>query len=238
MLMRLVVLLICCMLSIGCQTAAKRDRAEHSIDKLLFSSLITTPPADTSSNPTDEQAFNALLAKYNGETDIPKRTVLRNRLAYIVLAQINDYYDSNYDDLYENAAITETMVDFAVLGLGLGGAFASEASSQIMSAISGGLVGARAAAQKNFLNDANKFIVLTKMQTLRSTKRTEILRNLSMLSAEQYTLEMLGHDLLLLLNTGSIRDAVTKDAQEKLNDLADALDAENAALNTLNQQSR
>lgn len=218
-----IVLVLVFITAAGChQTAKHRNLVESEIDFILGTSL-AKKPIELSPK------FKSLVAKSEaGSGDLNAR----NDVILNMLAQIRKYHEANYDDLYQAAAGMETATDLAVLGLGAAGAFASEGTSQILSAISAGVVGARASAQLNFMNDMNKFVVMVRQEELRNTKRAEIITNMTK-PWSQYRLTAAAKDLQDLLEDGSIRQAVTNDASEAIKDLATALQRAEAAENAL-----
>jgi len=213
------ILLCSFLLLAGCHhTARHRNIVESNIDYILKTSLARKPV-----KPSTE--FKALVAKCNATNgDLNAR----NDIIFSMLAQIRKYHETNYNDLYMSVAGVETAADLTVLALGAAGAFASQGGSQLLSALSAVVVGARASAQLNYMNDMNKFVVMVRQEKLRHTKRAEIIENMTKPYA-QYRLTAAAKGLQALLEDGSIRQAVTNDASEAIKDLATALQRAEAA---------
>lgn len=209
----------------GCEmhreTRHWRQVVELELDRLLGTQLNLKGPRMSADHP-----FSVLVRKYNDTDDskCEEKQAKRNVVMFHVLAHIRKYQESNYDDLYEDVATVETLADFAILGLGGAGALAGKTTSQILSAISAGIVGARSSAQVNILNDMTKFVVIVRMQEIRATQLKNIYKKMKSQNCKDYPLESAAKDLQDLLEDGSIRQAVTNDAKTAVAELSNATD--------------
>ena len=209
----------------GCEsyreTRQWRQIVESEIDVLLGTQLNFKGPKIS-----DDNRIECLVDEYNDTDDskVEEKKAKRNVVMFHVLAHIRKYQESNYADLYTTVATVETLADFAVLGLGGAGALASEATSQIFSAMSAGIVGARTSAQVNILNDMNKFVVIVRMQEMRATQLENIYKKMESQNCKDYPLESAAKDLQDLLEDGSIRQAVTNDAMTAVAELSTAIE--------------
>jgi hypothetical protein len=160
------------------------------------------------------------------------RTRWRNQIAVIVLMHIAEYHDSNYDDLYEGTSFAETVFDFAGLALGGAGSFATGSTSQVLSGIAGGLVGAEAALKENYLNDLGKFQMMLRMEAMRREAYTAIMLNL-LLPDSEYSLYSFAADAQELMYEGSIRRAATQSAREAVDRQVQAVQRQQRALSNM-----
>lgn len=255
----LVLLALLCALSACCETATRRRIVESSLDEVLGTRLAkegfwcrddradeaAKEVADLVEQYEEGEAkgfsddYELAVSSAAGEKESRKisgeeahRTLLRNRIAFLLLAQIRSYHESNYNDLYTGAFGVETFVDWSVLALGGWGAFAPEGTSQVLSGVSAGLVGAESAVSANALNDLNKFQLILKMLAIRAKTRAGILKRLNLPDSE-YPLHKMALDMQALLEDGSIRQAATETAQQAAVEIVEALEAQEQALDAL-----
>ncbi len=202
----------------GCNKAlTKRSMVQADIDYILKTDL------NLGSTRQPSKEFRDMVDGYYGAAvgDESRRLELRNRIIEHMLVHVRAYHEAHYDDLYEYVSGAETASDVAVLGLGTIGAITSQGTSQILSAVSAGVVGIRASAQVNFLNDMNKFAVLVRMETIRSEMQSLIYAGMAKTTAE-YPLHAAAGHVQQFLDNGSIREAATLDAEEAVADFETA----------------
>lgn len=133
---------------------------------------------------------------------------VRNRFIETRMAVIDAQYADFREALYREGVSTHFLVDTAVLGLNLGGTLTPAASTKgILAAISGGLVGTRAAAEKNLYFDKTMPALLAQMEALRKTVRLEIVRRMR-LDAANYPLSQAEYDLQQYYAAGTIPGAI------------------------------
>src|SRR3984893_9591876 len=103
----------------------------------------------------------------------------RNELVYRLIF-IADYRFFRFEgDLMAGRAAGDTIIDMAVLGLSAAGALTTPGqATRILAAISGGLIGSRAAIQKNFFQNQTTAVLLDRMRVLRKERFNEIVANL------------------------------------------------------------
>ncbi|MGA2240319.1 MAG: hypothetical protein ABSH06_16015 [Thermodesulfobacteriota bacterium] len=104
----------------------------------------------------------------------------------IFLTDVN-YYRFEAELSYGRAAF-DTVTDLAILGLGSAGALVTHSGTQaIISAISGGIGGARVSISKNFLHETSTQALIAKMQSARKAK-LDLIRQAMTLNVTDYSL--------------------------------------------------
>jgi hypothetical protein len=102
-------------------------------------------------------------------------------------------------------ATRETIIDLAVLGLTSAAALTTPGqATQILAAISGGLIGSRAAVEKNFYQNLAQPVLLRKMRVLREQKLFAISRRLRRYDVDVYPTERALIDVLDYYNRGTM----------------------------------
>jgi hypothetical protein len=141
----------------------------------------------------------------------------RDELVYRLIFMC-DYRFSRYEaDLVAGKATRETIIDLAVLGLTSAAALTTPGqATQILAAISGGLIGSRAALEKNFYQNLAQPVLLRKMRVLREQKLFAISRRLRRYDVDVYPTERALIDVLDYYNRGTMMAAL----QEISNDTA------------------
>jgi len=133
---------------------------------------------------------------------------VRNRFIETRMAVIDVRYAAFKETLYREGVSANFLVDTAVLGLNLGGAMTPAAPTKgILAAISGGLVGTRAAAEKNLYFEKTMPALLAQMEALRKSVRLEILRRMRLNGAD-YPLSQAEYDLQQYYAAGTIPGAI------------------------------
>ena len=141
----------------------------------------------------------------------------RDELVYRLIFMC-DYRFSRYEaDLVAGKATRDTVIDLAVLGLTSAAALTTPGqATQILAAISGGLIGSRAAVEKNFYQNLAQPVLLRKMQVLRAQKLFAISHRLRKYDVDVYPTERALIDVLDYYNRGTMLAAL----QEISNDTA------------------
>jgi hypothetical protein len=141
----------------------------------------------------------------------------RDELVYRLIFMC-DYRFSRYEaDLVAGKATRDTVIDLAVLGLTSAAALTTPGqATQILAAIAGGLVGSRAAIEKNFYQNLAQPVLLRKMQVLRQQKILAISDRLRKYNVDVYPTERALIDVLDYYNRGTMLAAL----QEISNDTA------------------
>jgi len=141
----------------------------------------------------------------------------RDELVYRLIF-ICDYRFARYEaDLVAGKATRDTFVDVAVLGLTSAAALTTPGqATQILAAISGGLIGSRAAVERNFYQNMAQPVLLRKMQVLRAQKLFAISHRLRKYNVDVYPTERALIDVLDYYNRGTMLAAL----QEISNDTA------------------
>jgi hypothetical protein len=132
----------------------------------------------------------------------------RNELVYRLIF-IADYRFFRYEgDLTAGRAAGDTIIDMAVLGLTSAAALTPYAqASRILAAISGGLVGSRAALQRNFFQYQTTTVLLDRMRALRQERFNQIVANLQ-LPYQQYPVELAIIEVFDYFNRGTMLGAL------------------------------
>jgi hypothetical protein len=132
----------------------------------------------------------------------------RNELVYRLIF-MTDYRFSRYEaDLIAGRAAGDTIVDIATLGLTSAAALTPQAqTARILAAISGGLIGSRAALQRNFFQNQTAAVLLDRMRALRKERFNQIVANLQ-LPYEQYPVELAIVEVFDYYNRGTMLGAL------------------------------
>jgi hypothetical protein len=132
----------------------------------------------------------------------------RNEIIYRLIF-IADYRFFRFEgDLMAGRAAGDTVIDMAVLGLSAAGALTTPGQvTQILAAISGGLIGSRAAIQKNFFQNQTTTVLLDRMRALRQERFNAIVANLQ-LPYKQYPVELAIVDVFDYYNRGTMLGAL------------------------------
>lgn len=133
----------------------------------------------------------------------------RDELVYRLIF-ICDYRFSRYEaDLVAGKATRDTVVDVAVLGLTSAAALTTPGqATRILAAISGGLIGSRAAVERNFYQNMAQPVLLRKMQVLRGQKLFAISHRLRKYGVDVYPTERALIDVLDYYNRGTMLAAL------------------------------
>ena len=124
----------------------------------------------------------------------------------IFLTDVN--YRSFEEELYVGKAFFDTTGDLAILGLGAAGSLITHSATQaIISAISGGIGGARVSINKNFFHEFSTQALIAKMQSSRRAK-LELMRKAMTLNVTDYTLSRGLSDITEYYNAGTIVGAL------------------------------
>lgn len=152
---------------------------------------------------------------------------VRNYFIETRLGIIDAQYLVFKQDLYEEGVSSSFMTDVATLGLNAAGTLTPAASTKsILAAVSGGLIGTRASAEKNFYFERTMAALLSQMEALRKTVRLRIMKGMAM-SPDAYPLSQAKTDLTEYYSAGTIAGAIvgmTKAAQEADTDATDNID--------------
>jgi hypothetical protein len=139
----------------------------------------------------------------------------RDELVYRLIF-ICDYRFARYEaDLVAGKATRDTFVDVAVLGLTSAAALTTPGqATQILAAISGGLIGSRAAVERNFYQNLAQPVLLRKMQVLRAQKLFAISHRLRKYNVDVYPTERALIDVLDYYNRGTMLAALQEISNE------------------------
>jgi len=148
-------------------------------------------------------AKDAIFANQSGITVRQRNQVFDD---LIFLTDVN--YHSFEEELYQGRAFFDTTSDLAILGLGsAGGLITHSATQAIISAISGGIGGARVSISKNYFHEFSTQALIAKMQSSRRTK-LEFMRMAMTLEITDYSLSRGLSDIADYYNAGTIVGAL------------------------------
>jgi len=136
----------------------------------------------------------------------------RREIRGTAVSQRMRFVDAHYALLEDELRRTRSTLDFTsditIISLNAVGALIGPASTKaILHAISGGLVGARASAEKNFFFDQSTQVIIPKMQALRAAKRAQIEMQLD-LNTTTYPLAKALGDVDQYFRAGSVTMAL------------------------------
>jgi hypothetical protein len=137
-----------------------------------------------------------------------QRRNYRNELIAERIAAINISYRLFEEQLFREGAVRNIATDWALLGLaGAGATIRSSGTQQILAAVLGGLVGARAAFDKNALFDRALPALVAKMEASRSSVEERLLNGMK-LDANAYGLVEALSDLDTYYIAGTLPGAI------------------------------
>ncbi len=151
-----------------------------------------------------------VLAVYKAETD---KQAYRDTVIYGRLLALDLQFSVFQKALYKEGIVSNLTLDMIGLGLGAAGGLVSENTSQILSALSGGVAGARASINKNLYYERTLPALLALMEAKRAEKRTEIYQGL-LQGVDVYPLGKALADLEIYYYAGSIPGAVASLTEE------------------------
>lgn len=150
--------------------------------------------------------YASVMKEYYGNNRDKKE--LRNEFIETRLAVIDDQYLCFKQRLYIESVSSNLGVDTAVLGLNLAGTLTPAASAKaILAAVSGGLIGTRAAAEKELYFEKTMPALLSQMEALRKNVRADIIKNMQ-LEVDSYPLSQAEYDLQQYYVAGTIPGAI------------------------------
>lgn len=148
-------------------------------------------------------AKEAIFANQSSITAKQRNQVLDD---LIFLTDVN--YHSFEAELYQGRAFFDTSSDLAILGLGAAGGLITHSATQaIISAISGGIGGARVSISKNYFHEFSTQALIAKMQSARKAK-LDLMRRAMTLTVTEYSLSRGLSDLTEYYNVGTIVGAL------------------------------
>lgn len=160
----------------------------------------------------DPQYDEVLNAYYRPGAD---QRAIRNRFIETRLGAIDAQYLSFKESLYTQSVTSNILVDLTTIGLNVAGVATPGSSAKtILHGASGGLIGAKAAVDKNVFFERTMPALLSQMEALRKTVRARILEGLAR-TVDAYPLTQAVSDLQDYYVAGTIHGAivgVTRDA--------------------------
>lgn len=137
-----------------------------------------------------------------------ERRHYRNAVIAERIAAMNISYRLFEEQLFQEGTVRNIAADWALLGLaGAGATIASSGTQQILAAVSGGLVGARAAFDKNALFDRTLPSLVAKMEASRQQVQERLLNGMKLDTDAYGIIEALG-DLESYYNAGTLPGAI------------------------------
>lgn len=174
------------------------------------------PPATSTvsfPNPGYQLADGAIL-KYNEETDLTKKKLLRNEIIDARMAEIDAKFADYERTLYREGIGVGVGTDWANLVLSAASTISRvESTKTIISAVGTATAGGAAAFDKRVLFDKTLPALLAQMVAQRETIRT-VIRTNEMLSVEGFTLSAAESELQGFAFAGSVPGAIAGVAQD------------------------
>ena len=116
-----------------------------------------------------------IIAEYDKEQDQNKKLALRNEIINARIRAIDIHFNDFQQRLYSEGVGSNIATDWTVIGLGVAGSITSSLSTtQNLSAISGGITGAKASFDKNAFFDRTMPAILSQMIALRKSALVKI----------------------------------------------------------------
>lgn len=162
-------------------------------------------------------AYRDALNQIYASASVDEQKRIRNKLIETRMAVTDAYFTQFEAGLVKENVRIDLAIALVGIGVGAAGALAAETTSQILSAVSGGLAGAQAAYGKAVLYDKVISALLAQMQASRKVIAVRILEN-SMLDIVNYPLWLARTDLDAYYFAGSLPGAIlatAADAQVK-----------------------
>lgn len=155
--------------------------------------------------------YDAALTGVYGSVSTPK--TIRNRMIETRMAVIDAHFKEFQAGLVKENVRADFL--FALVGIGVGGAGAlvSETTSQILSAVSGGLAGSQAAYSKSVLYDKAMSALIAQMEASRKAVAAEIFARWND-DVDQYPMWMARRDLEGYYFAGSLPGAILATASD------------------------
>lgn len=199
---------------------------------------LTGYPAQPASLPTtvtslDKVTQAKLIKEYNNpKTTLSRKKEVRNEIIYSDIAQIDQNFNAFKVNLNSQANTMSVGTDFISLALaGLGATVGNAAEKAALAAAAGGVIGAKAAIDKDVLYQKTVIALITEMEAQRSDVYARIIRNMN-LSVDRYPLAASSKDLQDYYQAGTLVNALegvsesaSKKAQQATAAVAEALTA-------------
>lgn len=189
---------------------------------ILISMGCATISGSPAAFPTSENALEEIDPCYKATIDLyyssPSPSIrieVRNKFIEKRLGAIDGQYLAFKEALYTQGIVSNVVVDVTTLGLNVAGAATGSSSAKsILHSLSGGLIGGKAAVDKNVYFDRTMPALLSQMEALRKTVRARIIEGMAR-SEAAYPLAQAMNDLQDYYIAGTIPGAIvgiTKDA--------------------------
>ncbi len=155
-----------------------------------------------------------IIETYENEKDLTNKRILRNEIVNARIRAIDIHFNSFQQRLYGEGIGSNIATDWAVVGLSAAGAVVSSlGTSQILSAISGGITGAKSSFDKNAFFDRTMPAILTQMIALRKSALVKIRSGLTK-GADEYPLNQALTDVEEYFTAGTMPGAIIGIAEE------------------------
>jgi hypothetical protein len=176
----------------------------------------------------DSTTLAALVSEYNNAaTDPARKKLIRNRIIYSDIGQVDQNFNDFKIDLNNQANTINVSADFISLALaGLGATTGNAGTKSALAAASAGVIGANAAFDKDVLYQKTVVALVTEMEAQRSQVFARIIANTNR-DVTQYPLELAGKDLQDYYQAGTLVNAiagVNKSASENAQNGAKAVE--------------
>jgi hypothetical protein len=153
--------------------------------------------------------YNNDLSAYKSSTSVG-RISYRNKIVFLVAAEIDKNYAAFKNSFFVERATTETLLDIAQIGLTSAVTLAGGAPTKaILGAIATGVSGSRLSFNKNFFKEKSLDLLLSRMDALRTEMWSQIYLKLKGPGStdETYSLYEAERDLVAYYQAGSLQMA-------------------------------
>jgi hypothetical protein len=171
----------------------------------------------------DDATLKSLISTYNA-TDTPadKKVSIRNQIIYSEISQIDQKFNDFKVELNSQENLDSIGVDFIALALaGLGATTGKAGTKAALAAASAGVIGAKAAIDRDLLYQKTITALITEMEAQRSQVYARILTNMKTTDITKYPLEASSKDIQDYYQAGTLVNAIQgvgQSASEKQQD--------------------
>lgn len=175
------------------------SKSQFNIDVKEYREAVSGVPAD---------AAKGIAAK---PPDLQKALVLRNQIAYHVMADIESSYGGFEMKLTADRAVRTTLSDATVLGLTAAtGLVGASDVKDILAATSSAFQGSWQSYDKNFFREKTTESIISQMRASRKSKQAELITNLANRDVTSYPWDAAWLDLIDFYYAGTVPSALVE----------------------------
>lgn len=173
----------------------------HSVVVPAYPNVLSKSPYSASSFQADYAAYQK---EQTGDNDPEKLRLLRDRMVYGLMSEIDDSYGQFERVLFAGKADAAVLGDVLTLGLTAGSTIATHTPTKtILSALGTAFTGVNLSIDKNFFAQQTFQTIALGMQTRRDKARTQIVQGLWD-DAQDYSFENAKRDLVAYFYAGTL----------------------------------